>query len=153
MKRQFKTRPLVFLLLFLSIMGWTAAANVWGYDRPGLDLRLYTDPAHPGVTYQLGAEPIPLIMVQRGASDLFLSPGSPVHLKVDGVIAPLSREPLSGEQVDELAQEFMEFEAARVGIMAEEGLIDQAGQLAQRGAGHLFGRVAGETATENGKGH
>ena len=68
MKRQFKTRPLVFLLLFLSIMGWTAAANVWGYDTPGIDLRLYTDPAHPDVTYQLGAEPIPLIMVQRNVA-------------------------------------------------------------------------------------
>lgn len=68
MKRQFKTRPLVFLLLFLSIMGWTAAANVWGYDTPGMDLNVYTDPAHPDVTYQLGAEPIPLIMVQRNVA-------------------------------------------------------------------------------------
>jgi twitching motility protein PilU len=50
------------------------------------------------------------IMVQRMASDLFLSPGSPVHLKVDGTIAPLSREPLSAEQVDALAQELMDSE-------------------------------------------
>jgi hypothetical protein len=68
MKRQFKTRPLVFLLLFLSIVGWTAAANVWGYDTPGVDLKLYTDPSQPDVTYELGVEAVPLIVVQRNVA-------------------------------------------------------------------------------------
>lgn len=68
MKRCFKIMPLWLGLLFLVSVGGFRAASVWGYDTPGVDLKLYTDPAQPDVTYQLGVEPVPLIMVQRNVA-------------------------------------------------------------------------------------
>lgn len=68
MKRPFKIRPLALVLLFLICIGWTTAPSVWGYDAPGIDLKLYADPAQQDVTYQLGVEPVPLIMVQRNVA-------------------------------------------------------------------------------------
>lgn len=50
------------------------------------------------------------LMVERDASDFFLSPGSPLHIKVDGVISPLGKELLTGDAVEQLANDLMSAE-------------------------------------------
>jgi len=46
-------------------------------------------------------------MIERGASDLFLKAGSPPHLRVDGVIAPMDYEPLTPQDTRRLSERMM----------------------------------------------
>ncbi|MES9870686.1 MAG: PilT/PilU family type 4a pilus ATPase [Sedimenticola sp.] len=50
------------------------------------------------------------LMVEHEASDLFFSPGSPLHIKIDGKIQPVNDEHLSAEGVEQLAQAIMDEE-------------------------------------------
>ncbi|WP_456372694.1 PilT/PilU family type 4a pilus ATPase [Thiolapillus sp.] len=47
------------------------------------------------------------LMVRNEASDLFFSPGSPLHMKVDGVLSVVKDNPLSGKGVAALANSIM----------------------------------------------
>jgi len=48
------------------------------------------------------------MMVEREASDLFISPGTPLHIKVDGVIAAIDDVPLEADDVAALAAAVMD---------------------------------------------
>lgn len=47
------------------------------------------------------------LMVEQDASDMFFSSGTPLHLKIDGVIMPLGENPLTGREVEQLATAMM----------------------------------------------
>jgi len=47
------------------------------------------------------------LMAERKASDLFLSPNSPVMVKINGVVAPVSEQRLSVQRVNELIKEII----------------------------------------------
>jgi twitching motility protein PilU len=47
------------------------------------------------------------ILVERKGSDLFFSAGAPVHIKIEGIMEPLEPEPLTPEDVKELAYALM----------------------------------------------
>ncbi|MBW6496241.1 MAG: PilT/PilU family type 4a pilus ATPase, partial [Burkholderiaceae bacterium] len=47
------------------------------------------------------------LMAERKASDLFLSPNSPVMVKINGVVAPVSEQRLSAKRVNELIKEIV----------------------------------------------
>jgi twitching motility protein PilU len=47
------------------------------------------------------------MMVEQEASDVFFSPGTPLHIKIEGAISPVSPEPLSAESVAQLADGFL----------------------------------------------
>ncbi len=47
------------------------------------------------------------LMAERKASDLFLSPNSPVMVKINGVVAPVSEQRLSSQRVNELIREII----------------------------------------------
>ena len=47
------------------------------------------------------------LMAERKASDLFLSPNSPVMVKINGVVAPVSEQRLSVQRVNELIKEIV----------------------------------------------
>ena len=47
------------------------------------------------------------LMIKHQASDLFFSPGTPLHMKVDGVLSPVKEAPLSGKGVAALAHSIM----------------------------------------------
>ena len=57
------------------------------------------------------------LMVDRGASDLFFSVGTPPHIKVEGITVPVGQAPLKSQQMLEIAASIMsdaqqkEFEA------------------------------------------
>jgi len=57
------------------------------------------------------------LMVDRGASDLFFSVGTPPHIKVEGITSPVGQAPLQSPQMQEIAFSIMndaqqkEFEA------------------------------------------
>jgi twitching motility protein PilU len=53
------------------------------------------------------------LMVQRKASDLFVTVGVPPSLKVDGKIAPITKQPLNHDQTRELAYSIMNEEQRR----------------------------------------
>ncbi|GAA0684035.1 PilT/PilU family type 4a pilus ATPase [Marinobacterium maritimum] len=53
------------------------------------------------------------MMAETGASDLFLSSGSPVQIKIEGLIKPADEQPLSAEDTSELAQSLMSEHQAR----------------------------------------
>ncbi len=50
------------------------------------------------------------LMAERKASDLFLSPNSPVMVKINGVVAPVSEQRLSVQRVNELIKEIVSAE-------------------------------------------
>ncbi|MES9963041.1 MAG: PilT/PilU family type 4a pilus ATPase [Candidatus Sedimenticola sp. 20ELBAFRAG] len=50
------------------------------------------------------------LMVEQNASDLFFSPGFPLHIKVDGHIQPVNDDPLPAEGVEQLANAMMDEE-------------------------------------------
>jgi twitching motility protein PilU len=52
-------------------------------------------------------------MAEKQASDLFISCGAPINLKVNGVVAPISTQPMDVETVRRIAYELMSKEQAR----------------------------------------
>lgn len=67
------------------------------------------------------------LMVEKGASDLFITAGVPPSMKVNGKIMPLTKNPLSAEQTREVVLGLMnakqqdEFESQKE---LKEGLIN-----------------------------
>ncbi len=53
------------------------------------------------------------LMAEKQASDLFISCGAPINLKVNGVVAPVSTQPMDPETVRRIAYELMNKEQAR----------------------------------------
>ena len=53
------------------------------------------------------------LMAEKQASDLFISCGAPINLKVNGVVAPVSTQPMDPETVRRIAYELMTKEQAR----------------------------------------
>jgi twitching motility protein PilU len=52
-------------------------------------------------------------MAEKQASDLFISCGAPINIKVNGVVAPISTQPMDVETVRRIAYELMNKEQAR----------------------------------------
>ena len=53
------------------------------------------------------------LMSEKQASDLFISCGAPINIKVNGVVAPVSTQPMDVETVRRIAYELMTKEQAR----------------------------------------
>ena len=53
------------------------------------------------------------LMAEKQASDLFISCGAPINIKVNGVVAPVSTQPMDIETVRRIAYELMTKEQAR----------------------------------------
>ena len=53
-------------------------------------------------------------MVEQKASDLFFSPGSPLHIKIEGKIQPAHEEFLTAEEVEQLADTMMNEEQREI---------------------------------------
>src|SRR5438034_9814780 len=53
------------------------------------------------------------LMAERQASDLIISCGAPINIKINGVVAPISTRPLDVEAVRRIAYELMSKEQAR----------------------------------------
>jgi twitching motility protein PilU len=53
------------------------------------------------------------LMADKQASDLFISCGAPINIKINGVVAPISTQPLDVESVRRIAYELMTKEQAR----------------------------------------
>jgi twitching motility protein PilU len=53
------------------------------------------------------------LMAEKQASDLFISCGAPINLKVNGVVAPVSTQPMDVETVRQIAYELMTKDQAR----------------------------------------
>ena len=53
------------------------------------------------------------LMAEKQASDLFISCGAPINIKVNGVVAPVSTQPMDIETVRRIAYELMSKEQAR----------------------------------------
>jgi twitching motility protein PilU len=53
------------------------------------------------------------LMAERQASDLFISCGAPINLKVNGVVQPVSTQPMDVETVRRIAYDLMNKEQAR----------------------------------------
>jgi twitching motility protein PilU len=53
------------------------------------------------------------LMAERQASDLFISCGAPINIKVNGVVQPVSTQPMDPETVRRIAYELMSKEQAR----------------------------------------
>lgn len=51
--------------------------------------------------------PLFKMMVDKGASDLFFSVGAPIYMKVEGVIEPVSKKPLTPHQTREMSYSLM----------------------------------------------
>jgi twitching motility protein PilU len=54
------------------------------------------------------------LMAEKQASDLFISCGAPINLKVNGVVSPVSTQPMDPETVRRIAYELMTKEQAAV---------------------------------------
>ncbi|MEO8344081.1 MAG: PilT/PilU family type 4a pilus ATPase [Betaproteobacteria bacterium] len=54
------------------------------------------------------------LMAEKQASDLYISCGAPINMKVNGVVAPVSTQPMDIETVRRIAYELMTKEQARV---------------------------------------
>ncbi len=52
-------------------------------------------------------------MAEKQASDLFISCGAPINIKINGVVAPISTQPMDLETVRRIAYELMSKEQAR----------------------------------------
>src|SRR3982751_4481415 len=53
------------------------------------------------------------LMADKQASDLFISCGAPINLKVSGIVAPISTQPMDVDTVRRIAYELMTKEQAR----------------------------------------
>ncbi|MEO8977507.1 MAG: ATPase, T2SS/T4P/T4SS family, partial [Casimicrobiaceae bacterium] len=53
------------------------------------------------------------LMAEKQASDLFISCGAPINLKVNGVVSPVSTQPMDPDTVRRIAYELMTKEQAR----------------------------------------
>jgi twitching motility protein PilU len=53
------------------------------------------------------------LMAEKQASDLFISCGAPINIKVNGVVSPISTQPMDVETVRRIAYELMSKEQAR----------------------------------------
>ena len=53
------------------------------------------------------------LMAEKQASDLFISCGAPINIKVNGVVQPVSTQPMDVETVRRIAYELMSKEQAR----------------------------------------
>ncbi len=53
------------------------------------------------------------LMAEKQASDLFISCGAPINIKVNGVVTPISTQPMDVETVRRIAYELMSKEQAR----------------------------------------
>ncbi len=53
------------------------------------------------------------LMAEKQASDLFISCGAPINIKVNGVVAPISTQPMDVETVRRIAYELMNKEQTR----------------------------------------
>jgi twitching motility protein PilU len=53
------------------------------------------------------------LMAEKQASDLFISCGAPINLKVNGVVSPVSTQPMDPDTVKRIAYELMNKEQAR----------------------------------------
>jgi twitching motility protein PilU len=53
------------------------------------------------------------LMAEKQASDLFISCGAPINIKINGVVAPVSTQPMDMETVRRIAYELMTKEQAR----------------------------------------
>ncbi|WP_133128025.1 PilT/PilU family type 4a pilus ATPase [Legionella nagasakiensis] len=47
------------------------------------------------------------LMVDRGASDLFFSVGTPPHIKIEGITSPVGQAPLKSQQMAEIAKSML----------------------------------------------
>jgi twitching motility protein PilU len=53
------------------------------------------------------------LMAEKQASDLFISCGAPINIKINGIVAPVSTQPMDVETVRRIAYELMTKEQAR----------------------------------------
>ena len=53
------------------------------------------------------------LMAEKQASDLFISCGAPINIKVNGIVSPISTQPMDVETVRRIAYELMSKEQAR----------------------------------------
>ena len=53
------------------------------------------------------------LMAEKQASDLFISCGAPINIKVNGVVQPVSTQPMDIDTVRRIAYELMNKEQAR----------------------------------------
>ena len=53
------------------------------------------------------------LMAERQASDLFISCGAPINIKINGVVSPISTQPMDVESVRRIAYELMTKDQAR----------------------------------------
>ncbi|CAG0990807.1 Twitching mobility protein [Burkholderiales bacterium] len=53
------------------------------------------------------------LMAERQASDIFISCGAPINIKINGVVSPVSTQPMDPETVRRIAYELMSKEQAR----------------------------------------
>ena len=53
------------------------------------------------------------LMADKQASDIFISCGAPINIKINGVVQPISTHPMDGEAVRRIAYELMSKEQAR----------------------------------------
>jgi twitching motility protein PilU len=53
------------------------------------------------------------LMSETQASDIFISCGAPINIKINGVVSPLSTQPMDAETVNRIAYELMSKEQAR----------------------------------------
>ena len=47
------------------------------------------------------------LMAEKQASDIFISCGAPINIKVNGVVTPVSTQPMDPETVRRIAYELM----------------------------------------------
>ena len=53
------------------------------------------------------------LMAEKQASDIFISCGAPINIKVNGVVSPVSTQPMDPETVRRIAYELMTKDQAR----------------------------------------
>ncbi|MFO1282336.1 MAG: PilT/PilU family type 4a pilus ATPase [Burkholderiales bacterium] len=54
------------------------------------------------------------LMAEKQASDIFISCGAPINIKINGVVSPVSTQPMDPETVRKIAYELMSKEQARI---------------------------------------
>jgi twitching motility protein PilU len=47
------------------------------------------------------------LMAEKKASDIFLAPGSPIHIKINGMSIPVNQQKLDADGVERLLQEIL----------------------------------------------
>src|SRR6476661_8757474 len=53
------------------------------------------------------------LMAEKKASDLFISCGAPINIKINGVVMPVSAQPMTPDGVRQIAYELMNEEQAK----------------------------------------